>query len=97
MSTTVTIASVSITWIETPVSQKLRWILVGATQVWLGPDNTSPSDIPTERAWSGLVTDRQIGASASQSMTFVFLNALQASGYSLILDFDNGCTISINN
>lgn len=97
MSTTVTIASVSVTWIETPSSQKLRWILVGAIQVWMGPDNNSPSDIPSEGAWSGLVSDRQIGAGASQSITFIFMNTLQASGYSLTLNFDNGCTLSANN
>jgi len=97
MSTTVTIGSVTVTWIEAPPSQKLRKIFVGATQVWTGTDNNSPSNIPSEGAWSGTGTDRQIGAGGSQLLTFEFQDALQASGYSLTVNFDNGCSTSASN
>jgi len=97
LSTTITITGASVNWIKTPSSQRLRKMFVGGNQVWSGPENFPPSNFPGGFGWSGPSSRRQIGAGSSQSISWDFQDNLQSSGYSVTLNFNNGCSVSASN
>jgi hypothetical protein len=97
LSTGITITGATVNWIRTPPSQELRKMDVGGSHVWNGHDNFPPSNLPGGSGWSGPSSNRQIGPGSSRSITFDFKDNLQPSGYSVTLNFNNGCSVSAGN
>ncbi|HLB47084.1 MAG TPA: hypothetical protein VJL59_08650 [Anaerolineales bacterium] len=91
-NTTVTITSIEIVWAESP-GQKLKKIEFAGEGIWEGADNRSPSSIPAEGDWKGDVSDRQLDPFSSKDLTIVFGQELRNGGYSVRVNFDNGCVI----
>ncbi|MEK6573079.1 MAG: hypothetical protein AABZ58_02020 [Chloroflexota bacterium] len=91
-NTTVTITSIEIVWAESP-GQELKKIEFAGEGIWEGADNRSPSSIPAEGDWKGDVSDRQLDRFSSKDLTIVFGQELKNGGYSVRVNFDNGCVI----
>jgi hypothetical protein len=87
-----TISDIFIAWPETPPAQQLRVIRFAGSVIWDSVDNNSPSSLPAERAWAG--GDRSLPSSSVKELRFEFHKELAASGFSLTVTFDNGCSVS---
>lgn len=93
----VTITRLELNWPDTPASQKLRNVYLDSAELIDDNDNQPPSLIPDETDWEGPAANRQLNPSATGTLFFHFQEALQPGGYSLIIDFDNGCRLSVSN
>jgi hypothetical protein len=91
-NTTVTITSIEIVWVESR-GQKLKKIEFAGQGIWDGSDYRPPSSIPAEGDWKGDVRNRQLDPFSSKDLTIVFGQELKNGGYSVRVNFDNGCVI----
>ena len=91
---TLTIDQVDVSWGFAADLSKVR---LQSTEIWSG-DQASPASF-TEPPfnWEGSLGDRQIGASASKELRFVFESGASSGGYSMYVHFDNGCDASFSN
>lgn len=98
MSATVSITAVTVNWVPTPASQKVKEMWVDSVEVWMGALNTPPSTIPSvPQPWMGAPEDRDVGPESSRTIRLVFQDALPASGNAVITTFSNGCMASAGN
>lgn len=82
---TIVLETLSINWIDQPASQRIQSVALNAVQLWSGNDNNTPSFF----TFSGPVSDRQIPASATSTLTVGF-NAVMSPGfYDLTASFGN--------
>ncbi len=91
-NTTVTITSIEIVWADSR-GQKLKKIEFAGQGIWEGSDYRPPSSIPAEGDWKGDVRNRQLDPFSSKDLTIVFGQELKNGGYSVRVNFDNGCAI----
>jgi hypothetical protein len=95
--TLVTITGINVNWPDAPESQMVKEIKFNGVTVIISSDPLPPSDYPSERPWTGTQSDRELAASDSKLLELLFQDNLQPSGYSIIITFDNGCTLSESN
>lgn len=88
-----TINGLSVNWPSSP-SQQLNSVTLGSTTLWKGVDNHPPSTFPDEFAWLASAGDRQIPAGGTRTLTLVFRETLEASGYNVTVTFQAGCQVS---
>ncbi len=91
-----TIASMTLNWPHTPASQKIMEIHLGGAVIDRSNYTKPPSSIPLGGLWTGTgpATDRLVPGNTSKALEFVFQNELGPTGYSLTIQFDNGCSAS---
>lgn len=94
---TVTITDITVAWPEIPPSQKIKEVRLGGTTIDSSNYTSSPSSIPMGGTWTTPIGDRQLSASSGKDLDILFQDTLQASGYSVTVNFDNGCSVSANN
>ncbi|MBL8102968.1 MAG: hypothetical protein JNM02_10590 [Anaerolineales bacterium] len=96
-STLVTITAINVNWPDTPMSQDIKEVKFEGVTIVNSTDPEPPSKYPAERNWTGAQSDRELVASDSQLLEFLFQENLQTSGYSVTITFDNGCMINESN
>ncbi len=96
-STLVTITAINVNWPDTPISQDIKEVKFDGVTIVNSTDPEPPSEYPAERNWTGAQSDRELAASDSQLLEFLFQDNLQPSGYSVTITFDNGCVINESN
>jgi hypothetical protein len=96
-STLVTITGINVNWPDTPESQTVNEVKFNSVTIVNSSDPQPPSDYPSEKNWTGTQSDRELAVSESKLLVLLFQDNLQASGYSITITFDNGCTLSENN
>jgi len=94
---TVTITGITVSWPKMPSSQKIREVKFGGAIIDSSNYTASPSSIPVDAIWTTQIGDRQLSAFSSKDLDITFQDALQAGGYSVTVNFDNGCSVSANN
>ena len=82
-------------WDKTPASQKLDKLFLNNLEIWNKSDPNSPSDIPNEGNFVGGAV-LTIPDATTQTLDIRFSSGLQATGYTVYLDFDlaGGCQVS---
>ena len=70
------------------VNLELKKVRLAGTLIWNAGDNSPATDI--QSGWKG---SRSLAAGAAKELSFEFGTAAASSGYSLVVEFDNGCQI----
>jgi hypothetical protein len=96
-STLVTITGINVNWPDEPVSQGMSQITFNGVTIVNADDPQPPSDYPSEKNWSGTQSDLELAPSNSVQLVLLFSDDLQASGYSITVTFDNGCSVNGSN
>ncbi len=94
---TIRMDGLTVNWIESPISQKLKNVAVDGNQAWNGADNNTPSIFPSEIAWTGLASTREVSDASTEQLLLNFQDDLAVSGYSIQITFDNGCVLNASN
>ncbi len=86
----------TLNWPHTPASQKILEIHLDGTVIDRSNYTKPPSNIPLGGLWTGTgpPTDRLVPGNTSKALEFAFQDELAATGYSLTIQFDNGCSAS---
>lgn len=95
-NTTVTITSISIDWVDVPESQSVTEIFLNGATIVNTDDPKPPSDYPSERHWAGEESDLELPPSVPNLLVLMFSDEIQG-GYSITVNFDNGCSLSESN
>jgi len=80
------------TWVKTPTSQKIDKLFLNGVEVWNKSDPDSPSDIPAEGTFVGLVNPAILDATPV-TLLIQFSDPLQPIGYEVHIVFDLGCQV----
>jgi hypothetical protein len=80
----------------TPAGQQVNTVWFAGKIIDTTNYAASPSSIPAG-AWSSPASDRVLSAGSTRFLLIIFQDNLQASGYTLSVDFDNGCTVTASN
>jgi hypothetical protein len=95
--TVAAITGINVNWPDTPVSQAMSEVTFNGVTIVNADDPQPPSDFPSEKNWVGTQSDLELATSDSKLLVLLFTEDFQASGYSITVTFDNGCTLSENN
>jgi len=93
---TVRMDTLYVVWVDSPISQNLIKVVLDGVEVWGGSDPDSESSFPAERAWNATPNDRDVDP-GTVSLLLQFQEDLQASGYTIEVGFDIGCSITSSN
>jgi hypothetical protein len=88
---TITIAAIDLSWLAS--NNALHYISVGSPVIWMGEE--PPPSAHIDSNWIGGQSARDVDSSAELEV-FFGTNAA-ASGYNLLITFDNGCQASAGN
>ncbi len=89
---TITIDQIDVSW---GFSADLRWIRLATIPIWSGDE---PSPVSISSGWSGSTAYRQIGASTSKELRFVFESGAASTNYSIDVYFvENSCVAHFDN
>lgn len=94
---TVSLENLVVNWVELPMSQHLTSVSLDGNTLWTGSDPNSPTTFPSERAWTGTTSDREIADTTSEQLLITFDEDLQISGYSLQAIFSTYCQLQASN
>lgn len=94
---TVRLDTLTANWVDDPTSQQINSVTLDGATIWSGSDPNSPTLFPSERAWSGAATDRDINDSQSKQLVLTFGQDLQPNGYSLQAIFSTYCQLEASN
>lgn len=87
------ISTIEATWPESP-NDKLKEILFGGQQIFDTLDDFSTTSIPAELAWkSGSDSYRLLDNGATKTLEFIFDGGANPNGYTLYVQFTNGCSV----
>lgn len=87
---TITIESIILDWPSG--NDKLKKVMFEDRTIWNDHIESPPTTINS--GWKGTIDKRELAPSEAKQLTFEFDEDAGSSGYSLTLDFDNGCQIS---
>jgi hypothetical protein len=80
-------------WLDSPPSQSLDRLSLQSVVIWNRSDPDAPSDIPSEGAWQGSLSDRMLPAMGVRAFTIQFGGTLQPGDYQVHLVFGTGCQV----
>ena len=91
----VTIATITIAWPNVPASQAIMSVSLAGQQIDSSRYNNTPSQIPSGGIWTvGSPANRQLPPGSAKDLTFQFRLNPSATGYTLTVKFDNGCSVT---
>lgn len=73
-------------------NSSLKKIRLDGSQIWNSGDDSPDSDI--QSGWKGNLDWRVLYPGPAQTLSFEFSATAASSGYSLSVEFNNGCEIS---
>jgi hypothetical protein len=92
---TIRMDSLRVDWVEF-TNQGVRQVILDGVQIFNGSDPNTPSLFPSERAWDGSASDRDIGP-GTVVLLIQFEETMVVTGNTVEPTFDIGCSVSSSN
>jgi hypothetical protein len=92
---TIRMDSLRVDWVEF-TNQAVRQVSLDGVQIFNGTDPNTPSLFPSERAWDGSASDRDIGP-GTVVLLIQFEETIVVTGNTVEPTFDIGCSVSSSN
>ncbi len=93
-ASSVSISNIAISWPSSNTKLKeVKFKTSSNEKIWDAGDTASPTNMPTDGGWkSG--GDRTLGAGNTKTLEFKFEDNAASTGYSVVVTFDNGCSVT---